>query len=286
MERILPYSDFFIRYLLGSESNQDLLLSFLNAVQSDSDLPDIASVQVINPFNLKSSVTDKESVLDIKAKDSVGRFFNIEVQIAGNKEFRHRSLYYLTRIYANQLKAGVNYKNLKPCIGISILNFIMLQDLPKAHNIFLLMEKDSPHPVLTNHLMFHFLELPKIAGQMNEKSIKLNSRLSNWLYFLQNEGIPEDKKMKYLLDDDKDLARAHEEYVKFTQDDHLREQYEARMKWQRDHESLLESAREEGNYQAKCQSAVTMIKAGKLKFQEIAEYTDLTLEDIERLAKK
>jgi predicted transposase/invertase (TIGR01784 family) len=47
-----------------------------------------------------------------------------------------------------------------------------------------------------------------------------------------------------------------------------------------------EEGREEGAYQKACQTAKAMIRAKKLEYKEIASYTDLTLEDIERLAKE
>jgi len=75
-------------YLLGDEKNSDLLLSFINSVHEDYDLPLIKSVIIKNPFNLKNLANEKESVIDIKAEDESGRQYDIEVQVEGN------SLYY------------------------------------------------------------------------------------------------------------------------------------------------------------------------------------------------
>jgi predicted transposase/invertase (TIGR01784 family) len=51
-------------------------------------------------------------------------------------------------------------------------------------------------------------------------------------------------------------------------------------------EQLIQKGIERGSYQKACQTAKAMIRAKKLDFKEIAIYTDLTLEDIERLAKE
>ncbi|MFA5518683.1 MAG: PD-(D/E)XK nuclease family transposase [Spirochaetota bacterium] len=67
-------SDIFIHYLFGSESNKDLLLSFINAVLEDADMPLISTVEIKNPFNLKKYHYDKLSIIDIKATDEKGRF--------------------------------------------------------------------------------------------------------------------------------------------------------------------------------------------------------------------
>ena len=102
-ERIYAYSDIFVRYLLGDERNTDLLLSFINAVNADYDLPLLRSVTIKNPFNLKNLAKEKESVIDIKAEDESGRLYDIEVQVYGNKQYVHRSLYYWARLYSSQV---------------------------------------------------------------------------------------------------------------------------------------------------------------------------------------
>jgi len=65
---INPLSDIFIKYLLGSEKNKDLLLSFINAVLEDAGLDKIVDVTIRNPFNVKEFTIDKESVVDVKAQ--------------------------------------------------------------------------------------------------------------------------------------------------------------------------------------------------------------------------
>lgn len=68
-----PYSDIFVRYLLGDEENTDLLISFINAVHEDYNLPLISSITIKNPFNLKTYAVDKESAIDVKAVDEEGK---------------------------------------------------------------------------------------------------------------------------------------------------------------------------------------------------------------------
>ena len=91
---IKPSTDIFIKYLLGSRNNKDLLLSFINSVLEDSQFKKIKEVEIKNPFNLKSFIVDKESILDIKATDENNRQYNVEIQSTGNLHFKKRSLYY------------------------------------------------------------------------------------------------------------------------------------------------------------------------------------------------
>ena len=113
---ISPTSDIFIKYLLGSEENKDLLISFVNAVLTDSNFTTIVSAEIKNPFNVKTFPIDKESIVDIKAADETGRQYNIEVQTTGDESFKARSLYYWAKLYTSQLLEGDDYTKLKPTI--------------------------------------------------------------------------------------------------------------------------------------------------------------------------
>ncbi len=56
----------------------DLLIHLLNAVLQ-AEHP-IVEVTILNPYNEKEFEDDKLSIVDIKAKDSTGALFIIEVQ--------------------------------------------------------------------------------------------------------------------------------------------------------------------------------------------------------------
>ncbi len=90
---IKPSSDIFIKYLFGmdTEESRELLLSFINAVLQNSGFDPIVSVVSKNPFNYKEFINDKESVLDIDAKDEQGREYNIEVQTSGDSNTFYRA---------------------------------------------------------------------------------------------------------------------------------------------------------------------------------------------------
>ena len=59
--------NFFIRYFFGLEGDEDLLLSFINAIMIDSNFATFKSVEIMNPFNLSEKANNKESIVDLKA---------------------------------------------------------------------------------------------------------------------------------------------------------------------------------------------------------------------------
>ena len=148
------------------------------------------------------------------------------------------------------------------------------------HTCFMLLEKDNPDYVLTRHCMLHFLELPK----MNKKK-NFSNNLERWLTFLKSEG-QEDETMKVIINDDAIFAKAHEEYTTFTQDDRMRELYEAREKALKDRNTLLRIAEERGIEKGReegiRENARRMLGDG-VPMNTIAKYTGLSIPEIESL---
>ncbi|MFP4365332.1 MAG: Rpn family recombination-promoting nuclease/putative transposase, partial [Spirochaetia bacterium] len=149
---IKPTSDLFIRYLLGSESNEDVLLDFINSFLEDEGFPPAVSLEIKNPFNLKKLPDAKESVLDVKAQDSRGRIFDVEIQVIGNQHYIKRSVYYWAKLYESQLGDGEFYNLLKPVICINVLDFSVFPELKQAHSCFMLTETEEKEYILTDDM--------------------------------------------------------------------------------------------------------------------------------------
>jgi hypothetical protein len=79
INRISPKTDFVFRKLFGSDENKDLLISLINSLVG----PEIrfTDVTIKNPFNLAEYPRQKQSILDIKAVDENGVWYDIEMQI-------------------------------------------------------------------------------------------------------------------------------------------------------------------------------------------------------------
>lgn len=222
-------SDIFIKYLfgMGTKESNHLVLSFINSVLKDSDFPGITKVIQKNPFNYKEFANDKLSVLDIEVEDENKKLFNIEVQSTGDTGFRNRALYYWAKLYTSQLKKGDQYDKMLPTIGINLLDFILLPELSEYHNFFMITEGRERKYALTDHLVIHFLEIPKI------KNTKMCSKMAGWLLYFKAEG-QDNKMMKILLESDEDLRSAHEMYKAFNSNDKLRRYALAREKAEMD----------------------------------------------------
>ncbi|MDY0133357.1 MAG: Rpn family recombination-promoting nuclease/putative transposase [Desulforegulaceae bacterium] len=301
MVYVKPTSDIFIKYLFGREEDKGLLLNFVNSVQENMNFPFIKDIELKNTFNIKNLALDKESVLDIKAVSETGEIYNIEVQTSGDNIFRHRSLYYWSRLYSSQLKEGEIYGSLCPVICINILDFHLFKETGRYHLCFMLREFSDPELFLSDHLVMHYLELPELKGYNKGK------QLEKWLYYLKNEGKTEgDEAMRILLKENPEINKAHDKYVAFTRDEELLDAYEAHMKWQRDYNSGIESARregekkgirigeergrqegrqeglEKGQYLAQLAMAEKMLKKG-YDIETVSEFTQIPVSDLKKI---
>jgi predicted transposase/invertase (TIGR01784 family) len=242
MRTISPINDFFFRYLFGETGHEHLTLDFINAVLSDSGMGPLQKVVIKNPFNIRESVTSKESILDIKAEDEDARIYDIEMQLAGNSIFANRSLYYWARCYTSQIGDGDDYRKLNPVICINVLDFELLRENPLVHSCFVLREMKVHQMVLTDHLMIHFLSLTRFK----KMRYTAESHLTDWLTWFCFNIEDNMKGLDTILERNDAVREAHGLYERFTADKELMEKYEARQKYLRDVSTIKGVSREEG----------------------------------------
>lgn len=278
-----PLADIFVRYLLGSEENKDLLIDFINAVLEQKGYGIVMEIELLTPFNLAALQNSKESILDVKAKDSEGRWVNVEVQIDDKGDHANRSLYYWAKSYSGQLKKGDIYKDLAPSICINLLDFNLFPELPGYHSCFQITEVDDPEYVLSKHLQIHFIELPKNELTINKAT---KNKLDAWCFFFENEGSLEEQDMTVLLKENPAIKKAHETYQSFTQNEKLMDMAQAREKWKRDIDSQLHGAEmrglEKGLEEGHKEDARKMRNRG-FSIEDIADITGLSQDEIRKL---
>ncbi|MCU7968095.1 MAG: Rpn family recombination-promoting nuclease/putative transposase [gamma proteobacterium symbiont of Bathyaustriella thionipta] len=244
--QIKATSDFFIRFLFGSEHYMHLLLDFINAVLQNAGLPRIAEVQIMNPFNLKTYREDKESILDIKAKDENNRQFHVEIQVAGTPHGHiKRMLYYWARIYQQQMKQGSDFRLLHPVVCINLLSFNLFNQVELFHLCFLATAMNMPGCVLSTDFQIHTIEIFKTKIELHSRNL---TRLEKWVYFfLYIHQIEEgSEEMTFLQKDDPVMREACDAYKSFIRDPELVARETSRAMFLSDQTTNLNIAREEG----------------------------------------
>jgi len=242
--------DFAFKFIFGSEENKDILIDFLNAtIKNEQTIEDLT---ILNPFNLKNHVDDKLSILDVKARLENGNYVNVEVQLVNQKDMKNRTLYYWSRMYAEQLQEGEKYYKLEKTITINIMNFVLLEETKKYHTTYHLKEDEEGFQ-LTDLMEIHMIEVPKIINSEQ----KLDDKLVDWLLFLED---PDNKNMEVLTMKNPKIKKAMSVLEFINSDREARELYEAREKDLRDRLGQIAFAREEGREEGRTELLWHQIK--------------------------
>ncbi|MBP9776846.1 MAG: Rpn family recombination-promoting nuclease/putative transposase [Alphaproteobacteria bacterium] len=231
MEKIDPRVDIAFKKIFGVEENKDLLISLINSIVSLED--QVREVTLLNPYNLKSFRKDKLSILDIKAEGKDGKRFNIEIQISDEADYDKRALYYWAKLYTEQLETAEDYASLSKAIGIHILNFTSIPDVPAYHNVFHVTEKTTGL-LYFKDLELHTIELKKFAGDRRGKLDdfigKVKNSLDMWSTFLTRHDLLNKDKLPLGLNDPAlKKALGVLEVMNFKGDE--RQAYEEHLKW-------------------------------------------------------
>ncbi len=166
MEKISLKADYAFKELFAHEKVWKQFLSDVLGIP----LEQIRSVRMANPFLRKLFHRQKQGILDVLLVLNDDTRIGIEMQVHTQKHWTKRNLYYLGRMYTDELIIGENYGRLHRCISISLLDFKLLPDTEEYHNIYRLRNKEGEE--LTDLWEVHIIELGK----------KLHGdRIDNWI---------------------------------------------------------------------------------------------------------
>ncbi len=241
---ICPTVDFAFKKTFGDQANSVALISLLNAILELAH--PITLVTIKNPFNYKDFAEDKPSILDVKATDTQGAIFHIEMQVSTTPGMGQRLAFYACELYAGQLLEGASYTQLRPVYSICLLNDTLWRTDPTSHHRFRLADTQTSR-ILEPSLEIHLLELPKYTVQ--ESDLAGVTQVARWVFWLCHAQEYEAARLRTLLPQEgfQQATRAIETIALKTEDKHM---YDTRKKAARDQQALLagalETGREEG----------------------------------------
>ena len=255
-----PKMDFVFKNIFGSEKHPNILISFLNATLKPKDL--ITEVEIKNTDLNKGYIEDKFSRLDVKATTSNDEIINIEIQLKNENNMIKRSLYYLSKMYEEQLNEKEDYSKLARTVCINILNFKYLKT-DNFHTGYRFKEIES-NEELTDIMEVHFIEIPKLQYSSDEKDM-----LVAWTEFLKD---PESETVRGLELSIEEIRQAKDELIRMSNDSTQRELYDMRANSLRDKiselnaverkgiEKGLKKGREEGREEGKKEEKIAIAK--------------------------
>ena len=272
-----PKVDFAFKELMTNEKvRKGFLAAFLKLNPND-----IKSTRILNTDLRREHEDDKQGILDVRVSLNNDTEIDTEIQLTKVDIWTNRTLFYLSKMYAEQIGPGQSYRMLKKCVSISILDFRLFENEPDFYSCFHIRE-DTRHFLYTDKMEFHVIELPKLPEKLKE-----GDNILAWAKFINAERKEE---FEMLAGRNEYLEAAYSQLQVISQDENKRMEYEARQKAIRDYnEGMLESHEKglkEGLEQGERKRSFDIAKkllAKSFSLNEIADITGLTVEQIQHL---
>ncbi len=225
-------------------------IGFLSAVLN-LDPADIRKTELLNTSLRKLHEDEKQGIVDVRILMNNNTEIDIEIQLSILNVWADRALFYLAKMYTDQIRPGQDYTVFKKCVSISILDFVLFGEDPEFYSCFHIRE-DSRQTLYTDKMEFHVLELPKLPPELIDGS----SDILLWAKFINSERKEE---FDMLATKNPYIGSAYEHLQVISQDREKRREYEAREKAIRDYNQGILEAEQRGEDRERAQGIKILI---------------------------
>lgn len=246
-----PKIDFAFKEIM---MNEQARIGFLSAILK-LDPTDIKTTELLNTNLRKLHEDEKQGILDVRILLNNATEIDIEIQLSMLNVWADRALFYLAKMYTEQIRPGQNYSVFKKCVSISILDFILFQEDTEFYSCFHIRE-DNRHTLYTDKMEFHILELPKLPDELKEDS----GDILLWAKFINAERKEE---FDMLAEKNVYIESAYEQLQVISQDRQKRLEYEAREKAILDYNQGMFEAEQRGMQRGKQEGIQQGIQQGR-----------------------
>ena len=249
MKEINRLNDLFVRYLIGTEGDEDILENIVNAVLNDAGFESVGNLEILNPYNLPENENLKESILDVKAKTKDGKKILIEIQLVGNNNFIKRILYYIAKNIASELKESDLYINISQMISISFINFNLdigsETDMKREHKCLTFADINNPSLRLDD-FQIHFIEIKRFEEILKNASTNdyRKNKILSWIDFFTTKDLEKD--INKLIGGNDIMPKVIDKYKRFVADEKEMSAYNERDTFLYGQSVMLQYEREAG----------------------------------------
>ena len=173
-----PKADLTFKKVFGE--HPDLVMSLLNALLPLDEGKQIEHVEYLTSEMVPENPGKKNSIVDVRCRETGGRHFIVEMQMNWNNEFQQRVILNASKAVIKQLGTSEDYSLLQPVYSLNLINDVGFDAGPDEfyHDYAIVNVEHSDR--IIDGLRFVFVELPKFKPQ----SIKERKMAVLWLRFL------------------------------------------------------------------------------------------------------
>lgn len=229
MNKIVPMKhDYVVKEIMDIPMVRKYFISDVTGIP----LEKIKSIRVVNPFLWKRQRNQKLGILDLQLLMNDNTRINIELQIKFFPKWDRRNLFYLAKMFTEDLKVGEKYDRLKKCICISILDF-NLSERPEYHSVYRM--RDAKGYEFSKLFEIHVIEL--------KKKLNGNESVDDWIRLFNAET---EEELDMIKTKNPGILEAMKELRAMSLSKRLRLMYEEHLKEVRDRNAIEDYAREQG----------------------------------------
>ena len=169
-----------LTFKLVFAEHKDLMMSLLNALLPLAENAPITSIEYETPEMVPERDGGKNSVVDVRCNDALGRQFLVEMQMNWDDEFKKRVIMNASKAVLKQVGKAEMFTLIQPVFSLNLLNDKMKGEASdEFYHDYAILNVDHPERSL-DYLRFVFVELPKFKPRniMEKKMAVL------WLRFL------------------------------------------------------------------------------------------------------
>ena len=173
-----PKADLTFKLIFGE--HPDLTKSLLNALLPLDKDAQITSLEYATPEMIPENPAKKNSVVDVRCKDALGRQFIVEMQLYWSDEFRQRVILNASKAVVRQLDKGEDYTLIQPVYCLNLINDIGFESAPdEFYHDYAIVDVENTDRIIEG-LRLVFVELPKFKP----KTIAEKKMAVLWLRYL------------------------------------------------------------------------------------------------------
>ena len=173
-----PKADLTFKLVFGE--HEDLMMSLLNALLPIAETSPIIHLEYLSPEMVPDRKGRKDSIVDVRCKDSSGRQFIVEMQMHWNEDFMKRVLLNASKSVVKQAGISEKYRQIQPVFSLNLINDTRFQpDSKEFYHDYAIINVEHPEKTIDG-LRFVFVELPKFQP----RSIAEKKMAVLWLRYL------------------------------------------------------------------------------------------------------
>ena len=238
---------------------------------------EIVSCVICNPIILGDAIDEKTCILDIRVMLNGNKQINLEMQMGSVENWTDRSVFYLCKMFTD-MKKGLDYTLAKQSIHVGIMMKSPIPEDAALYNEYALKNRRTGYE-FTGKIALHVLDLSCLDQVPEEER---DSVLYYWACVFKAKTW---KEILAMAEQSESIKKAVVTLRELSEDEKIRQQCEARERFQMDWQSSMRTSLEKGIASGKlkkAQEVALALKQEGMASEKIAQIVGMGVEDVKK----